>query len=96
MWQAVWNNKVIAESNNTQMVEGNHYFPMESVHQEFLTDSAKMTRCPWKGEASYFNIVVDGETNQDAAWVYQDPKEAAQEIKGHVAFWRGIEVREVH
>ena len=95
MWQAVWNDRVIAESNNTQEVEGNQYFPKEDVNQDLLTDSAKLTRCPWKGEASYFHIVVDGEVNQDAAWVYLDPKEAASEIAGHIAFWRGVEVREV-
>lgn len=95
MWQAVWNDQVIAQSDSTQVVEGNQYFPMESVNKEFLTESAKVTRCPWKGEASYFNVVVDGQTNQDAAWVYLDPKEAAAEIAGHVAFWRGVEVREV-
>ena len=95
MWEAVWNDQVVAQSDKTQVVEGNQYFPMESVTTEFLTDSAKITRCPWKGEASYFNVVVDGQINQDAAWVYLEPKEAASEIAGHVAFWRGVEVREV-
>lgn len=95
MWEAVWNDQVVAQSDKTQVVEGNQYFPMESVNTEFLTDSAKITRCPWKGEASYFNVVVDGQINQDAAWVYLEPKEAASEIAGHVAFWRGVEVREV-
>ena len=95
MWEAVWNDQVVAQSDKTQVVEGNQYFPMESVNTEFLTDSAKITRCPWKGEASYFNVVVDGQINQDAAWVYLEPKEAAAEIAGHVAFWRGVEVREV-
>ena len=95
MWEAVWNDQVVAQSDKTQVVEGNQYFPMESVNTELLTDSAKITRCPWKGEASYFNVVVDGQINQDAAWVYLEPKEAASEIAGHVAFWRGVEVREV-
>ena len=95
MWEAVWNDQVVAQSDKTQVVEGNQYFPMESVNTEFLTDSARITRCPWKGEASYFNVVVDGQINQDAAWVYLEPKEAASQIAGHVAFWRGVEVREV-
>lgn len=92
MWQAVWNDQIIAQSDKTQEVEGNQYFPMESVNRELLTDSAKLTRCSWKGEASYFNIVVNGDVNADAVWVYLDPKEAASEIANHVAFGRGVEV----
>ena len=95
MWQAVWNDQIIAQSDKTQEVEGNQYFPMESVNRELLTDSAKLTRCSWKGEASYFNIVVNGEINLDAVWVYLDPKEAASEIANHVAFGRGVEVTEI-
>lgn len=92
MWQAVWNDQIIAQSDKIQEVEGNQYFPMESVNRELLTDSAKLTRCSWKGEASYFNIVVNGDVNADAVWVYLDPKEAASEIANHVAFGRGVEV----
>lgn len=92
MWQAVWNDQIIAQSDKTQEVEGNQYFPMESVNRELLTDSAKLTRCSWKGEASYFNIVVNGDVNADDVWVYLDPKEAASEIANHVAFGRGVEV----
>lgn len=95
MWQAVWNDQIIAQSDKTQEVEGNQYFPMESVNRELLTDSAKLTRCSWKGEASYFNIVVNGDVNPDAVWVYLDPKEAASEIANHVAFGRGVEVTEI-
>lgn len=96
MWQAVWNNQVIAESDNTQVVEGNQYFPFDSVKKEFLTESAQTSTCPWKGEANYFNIVVNGETNPDAAWIYKTPKERAAQIAGHVAFWRGVEVKELN
>lgn len=95
MWQAVWNDQIIAQSDKTQEVEGNQYFPMESVNRELLTDSAKLTRCSWKGEASYFNIVVNGDVNADAVWVYLDPKEAASEIANHVAFGRGVEVTQL-
>jgi uncharacterized protein (DUF427 family) len=95
MWQAVWNNQVIAESDNTQVVEGNQYFPFDSVNNEFLSESAQTSTCPWKGEANYFNIVVNGETNPDAAWIYKTPKERAAQIAGHVAFWRGVEVKEL-
>jgi len=91
--KAIWNGKVLAESNATVIVEGNHYFPPESIHQEYFQPSDKHTTCPWKGVASYYNVVVDGQVNKDAAWYYPDPKPAAQQIKGRVAFWRGVEVK---
>ena len=90
--KAIWNNQVIAESNETIVVEGNHYFPEASVKKEFFTSSETKTQCPWKGKASYYNIVVNGEENEDAAWYYSSPKEAAKEIKGYVAFWKGVAV----
>ena len=92
--QAIWNGKVIADSDKTLVVEGNHYFPTESVHDEYLEKSATHTTCPWKGEASYYSLLVDGKENKDAAWYYPEPKDAAQQIKGHIAFWKGVEVRE--
>lgn len=92
MAKAIWNNQVIAESDSTEMVEGNHYFPKESVKAEFLRPSDKHTTCPWKGEASYFSLEVDGQNNSDAAWTYPQPKDAAANIKDHVAFWRGVTV----
>ena len=92
--KAIWNNKVIAESNNTKVVEGNHYFPPEAVNKAYLTESSTSTTCPWKGKASYYSVSVDGKTNEDAAWYYPEPKSAASEIKDHVAFWKGVEVAE--
>lgn len=92
MARATWNGTVIAESDDTIVVEGNHYFPRESINTEYFTDSDAHTRCPWKGTASYFNLVVDGATNPGAAWYYPDPKPAAADIKDHVAFWRGVKV----
>lgn len=90
--KAVWNGTVVAESDDTVVVEGNHYFPEASVRQDLLRPSATTTHCPWKGEASYFSLEVDGQTNPDAAWYYPEPKPAAAEITGRVAFWRGVEV----
>ena len=90
--KATWNGKVLAESDETVVVEGNHYFPRESVKEEFFEESATHTTCPWKGEASYFNVVAGGEVNRDAAWYYPEPKDAAKEIKGRVAFWKGVKV----
>jgi len=90
--KAIWNGRVIAESDQTIVIEGNHYFPPQSVRQEFLQDSPTHTVCPWKGTASYYNLVVDGQTNKDAAWYYPTPKDAAQQIKGYVAFWGGVKV----
>ena len=74
------------------MIEGNHYFPRDAIREEYFQPSDTHTTCPWKGEASYFNVVVNGETNKDAAWYYPEPKPAAQEIKDRVAFWRGVKV----
>ncbi len=90
--KATWNNEVIANSDDTVVVEGNHYFPHDSVRPEYLQPSNTHTICPWKGEASYYNVVVDGETNKDAAWYYPEPKDAAAEIKDRIAFWRGVKV----
>ena len=90
--RAVWNGQVIAESDDTVVVEGNHYFPADSVTADALQPSDTTSRCPWKGEASYYNVVVDGEVNADAAWYYPDPKPAAENIRGRVAFWRGVQV----
>lgn len=90
--KAVWNDAVIAESDNTVVVEGNHYFPPNSVKRAYLQESSTHYVCPWKGTASYYNVVVDGEVNKDAAWFYPAPSEAAQNIKDHVAFWHGVKV----
>lgn len=90
--KAIWNGQTIAESDDTVVVENNHYFPKESVNAEFLTDSSTHTTCPWKGLASYYSLTVDGKTNPDAAWYYPDPKPAANEIKDRVAFWKGVRV----
>lgn len=91
--KAVWNDTVIAESDDTKVVEGNHYFPADSVKREFLEPSQTNTVCGWKGTASYYTLAVEGKRNPDAAWYYPDPKDAAKEIAGHVAFWKGVEVR---
>ena len=90
--QAIWNGKVLAESDATVVVEGNHYFPPESIHKQYFQPSDKHTTCPWKGLASYYDVVVDGKVNKDAAWYYPDPKAAAKQIKDRVAFWKGVEV----
>lgn len=92
MARATWNGGVIAESDATVMVEGNHYFPPGSVHDEYLRPSSDHSVCPWKGTASYHDVVVGGEVNPGAAWYYPEPKDAAAEIKDHVAFWRGVTV----
>lgn len=92
MARAVWNGAVIAESSSTVVVEGNHYFPPEAVDRSLLAPSPLHTTCHWKGEASYFDVVVDGAVNEGAAWYYPDPSPAAAEIKDHVAFWRGVTV----
>jgi uncharacterized protein (DUF427 family) len=92
--KAVWNGQVLAESDHTVVVENNHYFPRASTNAEHFESSETTTICPWKGTAHYLNVVADGETNADAAWYYPDPKEAAAEIKDHVAFWRGVDVKE--
>lgn len=90
--KAVWNGKTLAESDDTIMIEGNHYFPVESVKREFLEESNTQTTCPWKGIASYYNVKVDGQINKDAAWYYPNPSDAAKPIKDHIAFWKGVEV----
>ncbi|MFC2078338.1 DUF427 domain-containing protein [Candidatus Bipolaricaulota bacterium] len=90
--KATWNGEVIAESDETIVIENNHYFPPESVKHELLRESSRRTTCPWKGEAHYFDIIVGEEQNRNAAWAYPQPKEAAAEIKDHVAFWRDVEV----
>lgn len=90
--KAVWKNKVIAESENTLQLEGNYYFPVDSVKKEFLEDSHSKTACYWKGTANYYNLRVDDDVNRDAAWYYKDPSFAAENIKDHIAFWRGVEI----
>ncbi|MFQ5568295.1 MAG: DUF427 domain-containing protein [Rhodothermales bacterium] len=92
--KAMWNGAVLAESDATVLVEGNHYFPPESINRAFFTGSDTHTRCPWKGLASYYTIEVNGESNVDAAWYYPSPSDAAGHIKDHVAFWRGVQVVE--
>ncbi|MEM9381867.1 MAG: DUF427 domain-containing protein [Planctomycetota bacterium] len=92
--KASWNGKVFAESSNTVVVDGNHYFPMESVDASVLVDSDTTTVCGWKGTANYYSLSIDGQTNADAVWVYREPKDAAKEIKGHVAFWKGVVVED--
>ncbi len=93
--KAYWNNQLLAQSNDTVVVENNHYFPITSLKMEFFHASNTKTSCPWKGEASYYSIVVNGKENKDASWYYPSPKEAAKEIKNHVAFWRGVEITEL-
>ena len=90
--KAIWNNQTLAESDKTIVVEGNHYFPPAAVNNEYFQPSNTHTTCPWKGEASYYDVVVDGETNKDAAWYYPEAKPAAAEIKNYVAFWKGVKV----
>ena len=92
MARAIWNGAVIAESDDTIVVEGNHYFPSDSVDAGYLADNPAHTICPWKGMASYYDVVVDGHVNTGAAWYYPDPKPAASDLKGRVAFWRGVRV----
>ena len=92
MAKATWNGAVLAESDSTVIVEGNHYFPPEAINRDFLVESEAHTICPWKGTASYYDIVVEGDTNRGAAWYYPSPKPAAADIKDHVAFWRGVKV----
>ena len=92
--KAIWNNQVLAESDDTVNIEGNHYFPASSVNMEFFKSSESQTFCPWKGTASYYTIEVSGEENKDAAWYYPQAKDAAKVIENHVAFWKGVEVTE--
>ncbi|MAS55994.1 DUF427 domain-containing protein [Nocardioides sp.] len=92
--RAIWNGTVIASSDDTVVVEGNHYFPADSVDRSLLRDSSTTSVCPWKGTASYYSLEVDGRTNTDAAWFYPTPKDAAVEIADRVAFWKGVDVTE--
>lgn len=92
--KAIWNGAVIAESNKTVVVEGNPYFPADSIKKEYFAPSETHTVCGWKGTASYYNVVVDGETNKDAAWYYPDTKSDAKNIEGYIAFWKGVQVTE--
>jgi uncharacterized protein (DUF427 family) len=91
--QAIWNGKVIAESDDTVVVEGNHYFPREALDQRYFTPSSHTSVCGWKGTANYLDVIVNEAHNPNAAWFYAEPKEAASQIRGRVAFWRGVEVR---
>ena len=93
MTTATWNGTVVAESDDIVTVEGNAYFPRDAVREDVLRPSAKQTVCPWKGTASYFDLEVDGQVNGAAAWYYPEPRDAAKEIAGRVAFWKGVEVR---
>jgi uncharacterized protein (DUF427 family) len=92
MPRAVWNGTVIAQSDRCEVVEGNPYFPPDAVKREYLHDSSTQTVCGWKGTANYYDVVVDGEANHDAAWYYPEPKPAAHNIKGYVAFWKGVKI----
>ena len=92
--RAIWNDQVIAESDETVVVEGNHYFPPQSVKQEFLRSVSNTTLCPWKGTAHYYDVVVGEQANEGAAWYYPEPKEKAAQIRDHIAFWRGVTVTE--
>lgn len=92
MAKAVWNGIVLAESDDTVLVEGNHYFPLADVNLDYFSETDFHTTCPWKGEASYYSVTVDGQTNENAAWFYPQPKNAAKHIEGRVAFWRGVQV----
>lgn len=92
MAKAMWKGVVLAESDDTEIVEGNHYFPPESINKGYFKKSSNHTICPWKGTASYYDVVVGGDVNKGAAWYYPEPKSAAANIKDHVAFWRGVQV----
>ncbi|MGL5876117.1 MAG: DUF427 domain-containing protein [Xenococcaceae cyanobacterium] len=92
MPKAIWNGKVLAESDRCEVVEGNQYFPSDSINKEYFKDSSTHTSCPWKGQASYYTIEVDGKENKDAAWYYPQAKDAAKNIEGYVAFWKGVTV----
>ena len=90
--KAIWKGKTIAESNDTLVIEGNHYFPIASVNKEYLISSDTTTVCPWKGTANYHTLSIDGNENKDAVWYYAEPKEMAKGIKDRVAFWKGVEI----
>jgi uncharacterized protein (DUF427 family) len=91
--KAIWNGVVLAQSDRTEVVEGNHYFPPETIERRYFTPSETHTVCPWKGTASYYTVVVDGQKNPDAAWYYPQTKDAAKHVEGYVAFWKGVEVQ---
>jgi len=90
--KAIWNNQIIAESKDTVVVENNHYFPIESVHPKMIKKTTNHYTCPWKGTCDYYDVSVGGQTNKEAAWIYPQPKPEANQIKGRIAFWRGIKV----
>jgi len=92
--KAYWNDTLLADSDDTIVVENNHYFPVDSINKEFFKESSTNTVCPWKGQASYYTLEVDGQENRDAAWYYPAPSELAKAIKGYVAFWKGVEVKD--
>ena len=92
MPKAIWNGAILAESDRTEVVEGNQYFPPDSINREYLQESSTHSTCSWKGTASYYTIVVEGKENKDAAWYYPEAKERAKQIEGYVAFWRGVQV----
>lgn len=92
--KAIWNNTIIAESNDTVIVENNHYFPTPSLRREYVIDSDYQTTCPWKGLASYYSVVVDGQINENAAWYYPQPKAGAEAVTNRVAFWKGVQIVE--
>jgi uncharacterized protein (DUF427 family) len=94
LMKATWNDVDIANSDKTVVVEGNHYFPPDTINKDYFQESTTHTHCPWKGDASYYDVVVNGQVNKDAAWYYPDPKDAAAQIKNHVAFWRGVKVED--
>jgi uncharacterized protein (DUF427 family) len=94
MMKAIWNGAVLAQSDKTIVVEGNHYFPPEAIDRQYFQDSTAHTVCPWKGVASYYTLAVDGLQNKDAAWYYPSPKDAAKQITGYIAFWKGVQVVE--
>ncbi len=92
LMKAIWNNTIIAESDATVVVENNHYFPADSIKKEFFKESSTHTTCPWKGQAHYYSLVIDGKENTDAAWFYPEVSELAKGIKGRVAFWKGVTI----
>ena len=95
MYQAIWNGVVLAESDKTVRIDGNQYFPPDSIDRQYLADSQNQTVCPWKGVASYYDIEVDGKVNKGAAWTYPAPSKAAAQIKNYIAFWGGVKVKKV-
>ena len=92
--KAIWNNKTLAESNNTIIIEGNHYFPADSIKTGYFKDSNTQSICPWKGTANYYSLEVDGKRNDDAAWYYPEASAEAKSIEGHIAFWKGVQIVE--